>query len=111
MLLQQLIKEFLLACVAERKADTTIQAYRYHLACFRKFTGNIYVEDITPKKVRAFITHEMTREGPQGPLSSASVHKAFSVIRTFLKWAHQEGILNDDPMVHVKAPKLEYRLP
>lgn len=109
--MKHLVQEFLLACVAERKSDRTLEAYRYHVNNFRKFTGNIPVEEITPRTVRAFITHEMTREGPQGPLSSASVHKAFSVVRTFLKWAHREGILDNDPVAHVKAPKLEYRLP
>lgn len=111
MLLKQVIQEFMLACIAERKADPTLDAYRYHLDNFCKFTGNIAVDEITSKTVRAFITHEMTREGPRGPLSSASIHKAFSVVRTFLRWAHQEGILEDNPVAHVKAPKLEYRLP
>jgi len=106
------IEEFLLACIAERKSPKTLRAYKDHLSNFSQFAGDPEIEEIEPATIRSFIAHEMTREGAHGrQLSSSSIHKSYSVIRTFFRWAYREGIIERCPVDNVKAPKLDARLP
>jgi len=61
-----------------------------HTENFCAFAGELNVEDLTSHTIRGFINHELSRRRRNGPLSSSSVHKAYSVVWTLVNWRCRE---------------------
>ena len=103
--------QFILSCVTERLSPKTIRAYEDHLDRFLEQLGDFQIEDLTVNEIRKFIQLEMTRQGRDGYLSSSSVHKAFSVVRTFANWSYREGLVTPCPTDNLRAPRIEQAIP
>ncbi|MDX5321341.1 MAG: tyrosine-type recombinase/integrase [Bacteroidota bacterium] len=103
--------DFLNYLERERKYSLhTLTAYRNDLHQFREFLLRVYEVDqaaaIQSSMVRSFIA-EITLTG----LSARSTNRKISSLKSFFRYALQNGILSENPMKKVVAPKVPKRLP
>lgn len=93
--------------------DKTIQGYRYHLRNLINFVGNIPIHDLSTSHIRGFLAHEMVRKNEHTgkELSSQSVNKAYSVVRSFCNWMVEEELIQSAPTDKIKSPKIDDDLP
>ncbi|MBI4867118.1 MAG: site-specific integrase [Candidatus Wallbacteria bacterium] len=81
-------------------ASTLVSCRRWldKLAAFCRAEELEEPEQITPEHLRGFHQSLLWRPGRHGRLYAAnSVMQALWVVRTFLRWAHREGLLAQDP--------------
>lgn len=88
----------------------TITAYRHDLQQFAVFLQSQYnQEDIS------FATHEMIRSWLvdllSHDISSRSVNRKLSVLKSFYRFCKKQGIINESPLNKVIAPKTSKYLP
>jgi integrase/recombinase XerC len=93
--------------LSQRNASAhTIKAYRTDLAEFVIFIGPEELKTIDHLLIRAFLGQLYERG-----LSKASVARALSSIRSFLKWMGREHMIESNPALLVSSPKLPKILP
>lgn len=84
----------------------TIKAYRTDLTEFVIFVGPEELKAIDHLLIRAFLAQLYERG-----LSKASVARALSSVRSFLKWMGRERLIDSNPALLVATPKLPKKLP
>lgn len=111
--LKDAIEQYFLACRVNNISQKTISAYEYHLKNFIKVVDDIPVNALTPTVIRNFLSHEMVRKNKHTgeELSSYTINKAYSVVRSFFNWMVDEGIIQSAPTDKVKPPKIDKDLP
>jgi integrase/recombinase XerC len=97
---------FLRALAQRNASEHTIKAYRTDLAEFVIFVGSEDLKRIDDRLIRAFLGQLYERG-----LSKASVARALSSIRSFIKWMGREHLVESNPALLVSAPKLPKKLP
>jgi integrase/recombinase XerD len=108
--MRQVIRRFLKHLEAEKNArETTIESYQYDLHKFYAYLvkrlGNRFLPgDVTRDHIRDYLTwlSEVGHQRPNGPLARA---RALAAIRSFFKYAHQAGLLRDNPAADIALPK------
>ena len=94
----------------KRYSAHTIQAYGDDLVSFFDHTalqfGEIELSAITPAVVRSWLA-SLKDEG----LSSRSVNRKISSLRSFYKYQLRSGMVEQSPMTAVTSPKVSKRLP
>ncbi|MBC7264764.1 MAG: tyrosine-type recombinase/integrase [Chloroflexi bacterium] len=117
---ETLVRNYLLCCQIEGKSPRTIRWYRQKLEYFLVFLRNqgqsARVEEITVQEIRRFVHHLQTqvKVGENNPrrctgdraLSSHTVAGYVKTLKAFFSWAVMEGLLTDNPMRHIKTPKI-----
>lgn len=96
------------------RAENTLSAYRTDLLAFFAFivphTGEAIssarLSRITLRDMRAWMAHERTRG-----LSSRSLARALSAVKTFYKWLSRETGADVTPVLSTRAPKFQRKLP
>ena len=109
--MQPVIENYLLTCKAESKAQSTIRGYHDVLYDFLDFTGDISLEEFKPEHVQRYMGSLQDKEGRNGPISSHSLHKYYSVLRTFCNWLFAQGQIRQIPTQLLKPPRLSEDLP
>jgi site-specific recombinase XerD len=113
--LHDAISGFTLACIAENKSSKTIRGYQDTLDLFEQEVGNIQVEDLKPDHLRRFMADETKRKAGRikidGALSPSTLHKRYSVCRTFLRWCYMQGYTDVNITNFTKAPRVPNDLP
>jgi integrase/recombinase XerC len=97
---------FLRALAGRAASGHTIKAYRTDLAEFVIFVGPEELKTIDHLLIRAFLAQLYERG-----LSKASVARALSSVRSFLKWIGRERLIESNPALLVATPKLPKKLP
>lgn len=95
--------------VEKRFSDHTLRAYTDDLQQFVEFaeiTKNSDWKDVNHQLIRGWIV-ELIESGS----SNRTVARKLSCLRSFFKWAMRDGHVSENPMLRVKAPKVEKRLP
>jgi len=105
------LDSFLLACRAEGKSLKTQRSYEDTLENFVKFIGDMPVDTITASHFRGYIADVTSRQGIHGKISNNSVHKYYSVVRTFLRWMFDQRMMSSRITDLTKAPRLAEELP
>ena len=82
---------------------TTLKGYRIELRTFSKYI-NKGTNEITTADIRAFL-------GRFTHLKQSSIAGKISVLKSFFGWLRMEEIIDKDPMLRIKHPKKEKRLP
>jgi len=111
MKLKESVDEWLMAKEIENVSVKTMQIYSSMAQEMVDYLGDISLEDFKAKQVREFLGYQMNREGRLGKLSDATLHKYYSVIRTFCRWLQTQGYKDIAPTDKVKAPRVEEKLP
>lgn len=89
----------------ENYSPNTIKAYEVQKNVFHRFIGDIDLEDIDIKDLKNYII--LSKE----TLKSSSVQHRIKFLRSFFRWAHEEGYTTDNKAKRLKFPKEEKRLP
>ncbi len=119
--LESLVKGYLLNCKCENKSATTIATYERCLGCFLWFCRvNDYPDQpqqISTLHVRAFLSYlgEANRWGgkaisARAPARQSTINKFYRVLNTFFGWLKREELIPDNPVAHLKTPKIGERV-
>jgi len=82
----------------------TIRAYRYVLASFIRFTGNILMQELTPDHLHMYIVN--LSDGPsEGEEHTRVVRNYYAIIHTWILWMHAQGIMTERNSGFVKPPR------
>jgi len=120
--LKELTRGYILNCRCEGKSPKTVKFYHdnlNHFLWYAKQQG--YPENpnrISPNHIRAFLTYvgsEPVRWGATSttacrPTSQITVRHYYRVLFTFFKWLKEEEIISDNPVAHLKTPKIEQKV-
>jgi len=89
-------------------SNNTILAYRQDMQKFKEFLNGrqISVKDVTRSDVVDFLA-ELYKRG----LDSRSVSRYQSTLRNFYRFCVTEGVLKEDPVSTIEAPKVRRSLP
>lgn len=111
MKLKDSVDEWLIAKEIENVSVKTMQIYSSMAGEMVDYLGDIDLKDFEARQVREFLGYQMKREGRHGKLSDATLHKYYSVIRTYCRWLQAQEYKVLAPTDKVKAPKVEEKLP
>ena len=85
----------------------TVLNYRLDLEDFKKFLG----EGINLEKIDYLLLRKYLALMKEKGLSSRSVNRRLSTLRSFFRFLTREGLLKTNPMLSLSSPKQEKRLP
>ena len=85
----------------------TVLNYRLDLEDFKKFLG----EGINLEKIDYLLLRKYLALLKEKGLSSRSVNRRLSTLRSFFRFLTREGLLKTNPMLSLSSPKQEKRLP
>jgi site-specific recombinase XerD len=111
MYLREAVKEFIDAKTIENLSEKTIEIYTSMTDELEDFLGDMPLEDFDAGEVRKFLSYQRNREGRFGKLSDATVHKYYSVVRTFSRWLRDQEYVIVSATEKVNAPRMEAKLP
>lgn len=93
----------------KRFSEHTSVAYRKDLEQFLDFIGinkEDDLEEVSSKVIRGWMVHLMEKG-----LTSQTVNRKLSSLRTYFKWLRKNGVLENNPMQLILGPKNSKRLP
>lgn len=90
---------FLTDCQVRNLSPGTVTIYRRHLQDFASWLGRP-LSEATPDDLRAYFLSLRERRNPGGQ------HQAFRTLRRFYRWLLSEGIIAQNPMQRLKAPRV-----
>jgi len=120
--LKSLTTGYLLNCRCENKSPTTIDTYDRTLKCFLWYCEQNGFPDepqkISPIHIRNFLwylANEPNRWGSgnlacRKPACQSTVNRYYRALNTFFSWLKCEELIPDNPVAHLKTPKLERKV-
>ena len=93
----------------KRFSEHTVTAYKKDLEQFADFAlidSMNSLKEVNHQLVRGWIVNLI-----ENKTTNRSVNRKLSTLRTFFKWLVKNSLIEADPMVKVKGPKSEKRLP
>lgn len=93
----------------KRVSDHTVTAYQKDVKSFLEFVvveNEQDLEELTYQNIRGWIVELINNKH-----SNRTVNRKLSSLRTFFKWAQKNQLIDVDPMLRIKGPKQEKRLP
>ena len=104
---ERLLDRYLTWQGAERSlSGYTLRNYSTDLRHFFEFLGDRSLPSVDKLLIRAYMSG-LVASG----LASASIARKVSALRTFFRYLRNEGVLDFDPMLGVRGPRRERRLP
>lgn len=105
-----MLERFLIYLNTEKRvSEHTSIAYAKDIETFLDFAlieSELDLKEISHQNIRAWIVELINNKH-----SNRTVNRKLSALRTFFKWAQKNEILTVDPMLKIKGPKQEKRLP
>lgn len=105
-----MLDNFLTYITTEKRVSShTITAYKKDTESFLDFVlvkDKVDLKEISYQNIRAWIV-ELINTGN----SNRTVNRKLSSLRTFFKWAKIQQLIETDPMLRIRGPKQEKRLP
>jgi len=105
-----MLEQFLTYLNTEKRvSDHTSTAYKNDIQSFLKFVVVDSEEDLielTYQNIRGWIVELINNNN-----SNKTVNRKLSSLRTFFKWAQKHQIIKINPMLKIRGPKQEKRLP
>ena len=120
MSVDSLLNRYKLAAQAEGMSKGGINHVTNSMRYFSAFLGGIEdVKKVTADDLRRFLAALRQRQRWQdrptisagGRLSQSTINNYYRGVRRFYSWLQREGILKDNPIITVRAPKLPTKLP
>ena len=120
--LKSLTTGYILNCRCENKSPTIIATYYRTLKCSLWYCQqNDYPNEpqtITPVHIRNFLGYlasELNRWGSDNPACrkpacQSTVNRYYRTPNTFFSWLKCEELIPDNPVAHLKTPKLEKKV-
>jgi integrase/recombinase XerC len=111
--MQEFIEAFLEHLRLERGSSAhTVKAYHEDLSGLQQFLAvrlggaNPSPRDLTTSRLRLYLAHLHERG-----MATTTIARRLASLRTFLKYLCREGVLDKNPAVGLRTPKLRSRLP
>lgn len=105
-----MLEKFLTYLTSEKRVSQhTYTAYKKDLQTFLEFSvveDSNDLKEISHQNIRAWIVELINTNH-----SNRTVNRKLSSLRTFFKWAKKSNYIEDNPMLKVRGPKQEKRLP
>jgi len=94
----------------KRFSQNTLTAYKKDLSQFTEFTLSEYqikgIEEVSHHMIRSWIVHLV------GELvSSVTIKRKLSALKSYFKYLLKDGMIKENPMMKINAPKSNKRLP
>lgn len=104
---QDVVDRYITWCTKVRRlSPTTLRTYRSRLEHWATYRGRASVLTATRQDMEAWLSRERERRGG-GTRGSAATHQLEgTILRSFYKWCHQEGLTHRDLGVHIVSPKV-----
>lgn len=109
--LKNAVDQFIAAKEIENLSDRTIRVYTDMTRELVEYVGDKPLERFDEKDVREFLNYHRNRKGERGPLSDATIHKYYSIVRTLSRWLEDQGYIIKAPTDKVRPPRVENKLP
>lgn len=113
-LLGEAIEDFMLHQKACRNSATTQRHYRESLTrmkAWMELQDIRTVDSVTTTLIREWLVHLADSKTPRGtPLKSGTVWTAYKNARVFFNFLFEEDMIKSNPILRVKAPKLDQEL-
>ena len=84
-------------------SQTTKRKYKGVLSKFERFKSNLTLEEITVDVLNQFLVYQREVLGNE----PNTYYKSLAVIKGFLTWAVEDGILNENPAKKIKIKRFE----
>jgi integrase len=100
------------AFLEEKRGDglqpNTISVYHYVLEGLKQHSPPaIMVRDVTPQNVRSYVHAKKEEGGRKKSVSNATKRHRYDHLRTFFRWAIEQGWADENPVEKVKKPRKE----
>jgi site-specific recombinase XerC len=109
--LREAADDFVKAKEIENLSGKTLQTYKSMTYELADYLENIPLDAFSAMDVHNFLNYLRNRNGRFGKLSDATIHKYFSVVRTFSRWLKEQDYMDVSPTAKVNAPRVEMKLP
>jgi integrase/recombinase XerC len=104
------LKEFENYLTSEKRfSEHTVTSYKNDLTQFMEFSvvaNQEELKEVNYQVIRSWIVHLIDKG-----ISNRSVNRKLSTLRTFYRWLQKQGFVDNNPMIKIKGPKSEKRLP
>ncbi len=93
----------------KRFSEHTVISYKNDIKQFLEFSGISNKEglkEVSHQLIRGWIVNLIDNE-----ISNRSVNRKLSTLRTLYRWLQKQGVVDHNPLVKIKGPKSEKRLP
>jgi len=107
---RRLLDRFCSRLAAVRRCSpATVETYRGELRRFLEYAGEcgLWLESAAPQELAGYVSHRRESAG----LDPRSVAKAVSCLRSFFRFAAEEGLRPDNPASLLERPSQRRRLP
>ncbi len=82
----------------------TLKAYKLQSELLIRYIGDKELAEITFEDLKAYLA-------AQGHLKPASLGHRVRFLKSFFRWAHEEGIIDRNPAAKLREPKMGKRIP
>lgn len=89
----------------QKYSPATLKSYGLHMRLFVKHSGDRDVDDYTYFEMKDYLSKESER------LKASSIITRIRFLRSFFRWAHEEGLTEKNEAARLKEPKLPKREP
>ncbi len=112
--LERAVNLYLMDCELSL-SPATVAVYRYaldSLVAFARESGAKDLEQVETNLLREFLLYIRNRPKKNGAkLSSSTLHQHYRSLRTFFGWCVREGYLEENPILPIRRPRLQARVP
>jgi integrase/recombinase XerD len=93
----------------ERRSRLTAETYKFEIRRFLEYleAGNLELSGVSPELLSRYLEFRRREDG----INSPSVAKALSCLRSFFRFAVDEGIRGDNPAAILENPRRRRRFP
>ena len=105
--MEELVREFTEHLFVEKRhSPNTVDGYRRDISRFVSFQPQISLKSITPSDIREFLL-SLHQKG----LSSRSIARSLSSLKSFFKYLVGESLIKENPVETLETPKIWRKLP
>ncbi|MDH5763266.1 MAG: site-specific tyrosine recombinase XerD [Nitrospinota bacterium] len=105
--MENLVREFSeFLAVEKRHSPHTVAGYRRDISRFASFEPGLPLKSVTPSHIREFLL-SLHQQG----LSSRSIARSLSSLKSFFKYLVGESLLDENPVETLETPKIWRKLP
>ena len=105
--MEELVREFTEHLFVEKRhSPNTVDGYRRDISRFVSFQPKTSLKSVTPSDIREFLL-SLHNQG----LSSRSIARSLSSLKSFFKYLMEESLIRDNPVETLETPKIWRKLP
>lgn len=101
--LAQVIEPFLRQMTTDGRTPLSIQSYRRQLVLLTRALGDVPLSRLTPDRLNGYLSSPAVQMKVDGtPKQASTINRTKSVIRALFRWCEQSGLVERNPVAHVR---------